>query len=874
MKQSISDMKIGEYGRVTGFEKDFSTHRQKLLAMGLTPGTEFQIIRVAPLGNPVEIRVRGSDLSLRKNEVTALNIERLEVKTGQPAESHSLQPRVIGIIGNPNCGKTTLFNGLTGARQHVGNWAGVTVERKMGQYQYHNNIVQVVDLPGIYSLDVHDSATSLDEKVARDYILSREADLIINVIDNTHLERSLYLTLQLLEMHIPVLVVLNVMEDASGQGIKIDVGEIEARLHCPLAAISATEKRAVKSLQSTIAEQIDKKQLSSSPVKYSSEIQTAINELVPLIENQITDYTLDSRWLALKLLEGDDLAKQFVNEDLEAEACRQQQNICEKCNDEIDILIANSRYTFINKLTQDTLTQTTHLGQKITDGIDKIVLNRFLGIPIFFVVMYFMFTFTIHLGRVFKPFFKNSAQTLFVDGPSHWLSLIDSPQWLISILADGIGKGIMEVIAFIPILGFLYLFISILEESGYMARATFVMDRFMQSIGLPGKAFVPMILGFGCNVPAMMATRTMERPRDRLLTILLNPFMTCGARLAVFTLFAAAFFPDNGQIIVFALYMIGVFFAVLTALLMKNTVLKEEYSLVVMEIPNYHIPKLKNVLINSWTRVKGFVVRVGKIIITMVLILNILSSLGTDGSFGKNGIEHSVLSAAGKAITPVFEPMGIKEDNWPATVAIFTGVLHKVVVISTLKTIYGETKTKSSTFDFWGSLEQAVMTIPMGLKKMLGIGVDGNANVDSGFFSALHENFHGQIGAFAYLLFVLLYFPCIATTSTAYKESHFGWATFMVGWSTGLAYLTATLFYQIATFAEHPDTTIIWVAIATMIILSVILALRFIGSKQTTILMGAGTYSPSCAQNCQQACTNKQQLISGKEKKQIPELTA
>ena len=329
----------------------------------------------------------------------------------------------------------------------------------------------------------------------------------------------------------------------------------------------------------------------------------------------------------------------------------------------------------------------------------------------------------------------------------------------------------------------------------------------------------------------------------------------------MFTLFAAAFFPKNGQMVVFALYVIGVLFAILTALLMKNTVLKEEYSLVVMEIPHYHIPRLKNVLINSWARVKGFVLRVGKIIITMVLVLNILSALGIDGSFGKIGIEDSVLSAAGKAITPVLEPMGIKEDNWPATVAVFTGVLHKVVVFSTLKTIYSEAdgkgKAKSEAFDFWGSLKQAVMTVPMGFKKMIGLGGGEKSNADSAFFSALHSNFQGQIGAFAYLLFILLYFPCIATTSTAYKESHLGWAAFMVVWSTGLAYLTATLFYQIATFTDHPGGTITWVAIAAVLIVSVIVVFQFMGAKKATALMGAGVYSPSCVKKCEQACLNK-----------------
>jgi ferrous iron transport protein B len=468
-----------------------------------------------------------------------------------------------------------------------------------------------------------------------------------------------------------------------------------------------------------------------------------------------------------------------------------------------------------------------------------VVLNRFLGIPVFFGVMYLMFTFTIKLGRAFKPFFNDFAQALFVDGMGHFLTLLDSPQWLIILIAAGVGNGIREVAAFIPILGFLYLFISVLEESGYMARATFAMDRLMRVLGLPGKAFVPMILGFGCNVPAMMATRTLERPRDRLLSILLNPFMTCGARLAVFTLFAAAFFPDNGELVVFALYMIGVGFAVLTALLLKHTFLKEEFSLVLMEIPSYHVPKLKNVLINSWTRVQAFVVRVGKIIITMVVILNLLSSLGTDGSFKANNIEYSVLSAAGRAVTPALVPLGIREDNWPATVALFTGILHKVVVISTLKTIYTEAAdTKSGrqvqAFDLGDAVKRAFMTIPMGLKKMFGIGSINQPTGENTFVAALHTHFQGQVGAFAYLLFILLYFPCIATTAAAYRESSRGWSVFMVLWATGLAYLTATLFYQLATYGQHPETSTVWLAGIAAIAAAVALAFRYGGSRLAT----------------------------------------
>ena len=349
----------------------------------------------------------------------------------------------------------------------------------------------------------------------------------------------------------------------------------------------------------------------------------------------------------------------------------------------------------------------------------------------------------------------------------------------------------------------------------------------------------------------MMATRTLEQPRDRLLTILLNPFMTCGARLAVFTLFAAAFFPENGGLVVFSLYLIGVGAAFVTAMLLKHTFLKEEFSLVIMEIPSYHVPKLKNVWINSWTRVKAFVLRVGKIIITMVLILHIFSSLGTDGSFKEHNIEQSVLSAAGRTVTPLFKPMGIDQENWPATVAVITGVLHKVVVISTLKTIYAESDLSGQqhtekSFEFWAAIKQAFMTIPMGLKKMLGIGSAAQLKMSNNpFVDALHKNFHGQIGAYAYLLFVLLYFPCIATTSTAYKESSVGWSVFMVIWASGLAYLTATLFYQLATFSQHPGATISWVVGSIVAVISVVLGFLYWGRRRQNALTDKITLSQS-----------------------------
>ncbi|BCG63543.1 MAG: ferrous iron transport protein B [Methyloprofundus sp.] len=833
MKISLKDMNVGDTGRVIGFDKSFLPYRQKMLTMGLTPGTEFTVIRIAPLGDPVEIRVRGTDLSLRQNEVSAIQIEQLQHRLETQEADLFKEELTVAVIGNPNCGKTTLFNGLTGSKQHVGNWAGVTVEQKTGEYRYDNKTIKLVDLPGIYSLDVNEHSTSLDEKVARDFILSQQADLIINIIDTTHLEHNLYLTTQLLEMCIPMVVVLNNMDDVTGRDIKIDSDEIARRLKCPLVSLVATQAQDLNALKSSINQLVETKALSSTPVKYSEEIEAAINQLTPLLEKQLYNKTINPRWIAVQLLGKDDFALSLADATLRQASDRIYQDIQAKTGEEADILIADTRYSFINTLARDTLTQQSEIGKKLSDTIDKVVLNRFLSIPIFFGIMYLMFTFTIKLGRAFKPFFKDLTQAIFIDGTKYLLNLLDSPQWLISLLADGVGTGILHVMAFVPILWFLYLFIAVLEESGYMARATFVMDRFMRTLGLPGKAFVPLMLGFGCNVPAMMATRTLERQRDRLLNILLNPFMTCGGRLVVFALFADAFFPENGGLVIFSLYMIGIAFAFLTAVLLKHTFLKEEFSLMVTEIPSYHVPKLKNVWISSWVRVKAFIFRVGKIIITMVLVLHILSSWGTDGTFKQNNIQHSVLGVIGQAVTPLLKPMGIDQQNWPATVAVFTGVLHKAVVISTLKTIYSESdhggqQQKIKSYNLWVAIKNSFMTIPMGLKKMFGINAQVKQNASTNpFFTALHNNFHGQVGIYAYMLFVLLYFPCIATTSSAYKESGFAWTTFMWFWATGLAYLIATLFYQLATFNQHPGATISWVIACFIVLLSVVLGFRY-----------------------------------------------
>ncbi len=462
------------------------------------------------------------------------------------------------------------------------------------------------------------------------------------------------------------------------------------------------------------------------------------------------------------------------------------------------------------------------MGKTKSDRIDKVVLSRIFGVPVFLAVMYLMFMFSINIGGAFIDFFDGVAGAIFVNGLGHLLENLGAPDWLIVFLAHGAGGGLQVVATFIPIISALYLFLSVIEDTGYMARAAFVMDRFMRSIGLPGKAFVPMIVGFGCNVPAVLATRTLESERERKLTILMNPFMSCGARLPVYALFAAAFFPANGQNLVFSLYVIGILVAILTGMIMKRTLLSGESTGFMMELPPYHMPTVKGVALRTWDRVRLFIKEAGQVIVLMVLAINLLNSIGTDGSFGNEDTDHSVLSVMGRAITPVLSPMGIKEDNWPATVGIFTGVLAKETVVGTLDSLYSNMVEQANgpvaepPFDFWVALGRAAATVPvnlLGVKDLLTdpLSLDvGDIStpeaaaqtqaVNMDVFGAMAARFDGQAGAFAYLLFILLYFPCVATIGAIKRETGVAWAGFVAAWTTGVAYLSASLFYQIATY--------------------------------------------------------------------------
>ena len=756
----------------------------------------------------------------------------------------------IAVAGNPNCGKTTLFNELTGARQMVGNWPGVTVDKKVGTYTFEDKDVDLVDIPGIYALTAH----STDEKVARDYLLSDEPDLIINVVDASNIERNLYLTTQLLELKAPVIIALNKIDVARSRNIKIDAKELSQQLGVPVIPVAAAKREGLELLKKSIVNHRSKESTTPGLHAFPDELNQSIERLSVSCGTLSKTLKIPADWLALKLLEEDQEFIAQLSDSAKEKLKAEQQILLDSLEEDVDIIIADRRYVAINQITSQCVKHPLKVNKNLTEKIDRIVLNRVLGLPIFLLFMYLTFMFTINVGGAFIDFFDIAAGAIFVDGMTTMLTAINTPGWVIGIVATGIGGGIQTMATFIPPIGFMFLALAALEGSGYMARAAFVMDRFMRLLGLPGKAFVPMLVGFGCNVPAIMATRTLENQRDRTLTITMNPFMSCGARLPVYALFAAAFFPVGGQNIVFLLYLAGIGFAILTGLILKSTLLKGEITPFVMELPPYHVPTLKSVVMRTWDRLQSFILKASRILIPMVALLAFLNTVSIDGTIGHDDSSDSLLATISRSVTPVFAPMGISQDNWPATVGIFTGVFAKEAVVGTLDAIYLQNESQQNaadgedeTFSLSAALSEAVSTIPDNLAGLadsltdplgLNIGDTSDAetaaseqDVSAGIFGAMGHLFDGKIGAIAYMLFILMYFPCVAAMAAIYREVNMRWTLFVASWTTGLAYISATSFYQLATFSRHPVFSATWLISCAIVCIAVVLVMRAIGSE-------------------------------------------
>lgn len=690
----------------------------------------------------------------------------------------------IALIGNPNCGKTTLFNVLTGARQKVGNWPGVTVEKKYGSFHLESQNYEIVDLPGVYSLE--QEFQGIDEKIAQDYLLNSDADLIVNIIDASNLERSLVLTQQLLEMDTPLIVILNMIDVAHQQGMSIDSDVLADRLGLKVISMVASKKEGIAELQQFLTNAAD-----------GDSKKVAVDLLKPPAE-------IDE-----KILQRYHQSRQLINGVVEVSP--------------------------------------TH--HSLSERIDNVVLNRWLGIPFFLLMIYLMFTIAVNLGAVFIDFFDILFGAVLIDGTSWLLQQISVHPLIITLLAQGVGGGITLVATFIPVIGFLYLCLSLLEDSGYMSRAAFVIDRVMAGIGLPGNAFVPLIVGFGCNVPAVMAARSLSRDSDRLMTIAMAPFMSCGARLTVYALFAAAFFQTNGQNIVFALYLLGIALAVFTGWIFRKQLFTAEITPSFQEMPAYHIPIARNIFLTTWFRLKGFIFRAGKTIVVVVIVLSFLNSIGTDFSSNNEDSEDSVLSVIGKSITPAFAPLGIERDNWPATVGLFTGMFAKEAIVGTLDALYSEQDDVSDGSppdllaagnEAFASIGSELMALTDKLTDPLGISIGDVSDVaavadDQGVQTSTLSNmaslFSGPFAAFCYLVFVLLYAPCVAVLGAVNKEAGWRWTLLVFSWCTGLAYITATVIYQIGTFSVNPLFSTLWIAAMLSILLTFIANLKRLSSK-------------------------------------------
>lgn len=693
------------------------------------------------------------------------------------------EKHTVGLLGNPNSGKTTLFNLLTGSRQKVGNWPGVTVEKKFGFRELAGYQLEVVDLPGIYSLE--QEYNGVDEQIAYDYLHQGEIDLIINIIDASNLERSLVLTQQLQEQGIPMIVVLNMLDVAEQQGITVTPGTLEENLQLPVMTMVASRRK-------------------------------GLDELQALMANILGD---DSK--QAQAARPDDLTE----EDPVLRRYHQSQRLV---NGVVEVIPGK---------------------HSLSERLDAIVLHRLLGVPIFLLMIYLMFTFAVNLGAVFIDFFDILFAAVLVDGTTWLLEQVSTPPILITLLAQGVGGGITLVATFIPVIGFLYLCLSVLEDSGYMSRAAFVIDRLMSGIGLPGNAFVPLIVGFGCNVPAVMATRTLGRDSDRLMTIAMAPFMSCGARLTVYALFAAAFFQQNGQNIVFGLYLLGIALAIFTGWTFRKQLFTGEITPSFQEMPAYHVPVARNILLTTWFRLKGFIFRAGKTIVTVVIALSFLNSIGSDGSFGNEDSEQSMLSVVGRTITPAFAPMGVEEENWPATVGLFTGMFAKEAIVGTLDALYSdpEPDTGQGAPDLVAAAGEAIASIGSELAALggaladpLGISIGDVSDLDAvaeeqevqgSTLTNMAALFASPFAAFCYLVFVLLYAPCVAVLGAVNKEAGWHWTVLVFSWSTGLAYITATVIYQIGTFSLNPLFSSIWIAASLTVLAIFIASLKRLSSK-------------------------------------------
>lgn len=668
---------------------------------------------------------------------------------------------IIGLTGNPNVGKSTLFNSLTGARQHVGNWPGKTVEKKEGVFGYKKKEIKVVDLPGSYSL----TAYTEEEIVTSEFILEEKPDVVVQIIDAQNLERNLFVTIQLIELGVPLVLAVNMVDLAEKQGIGTDFKQLSKLLNAPVVIINARSKKGIDDLMEVIVKQSKTPRRSQIKLKYGTEVDDElrkINNFFIKNDKSIDKGTLE--WIAIKLLEGDlrieqEMIKKPYYNSLKILVDNSVVHLKNIFGKSVNVIFSRVRYGFIKGLGSEVVVSSSNEAGTIADRVDSILMNRFLGVPIFFVVAWVMFQITFSFSEPLMGWLETFFGFLG-DKVTIWLTWFGSSDWFISLIVDGVIGGVGGVFVFIPIIGILFLIMAILEDSGYMARVAYVMDKLMHRIGLHGKAFIPLILGFGCNVPGIMATRTLETKRDRLLTILINPFMSCGARLPVYVLFAGAFFSAYQGLVVFSLYFLGVFIAIVVGLVLRKFFFKKLSSPFVIELPPYRWPTAKGLFIHVWEKIWIFIKKAGTIILTFSVIIWFLASFPVGVEYGS---QESLAGNIGQTVAPVFEPLGF--GNWQSSVALMFGFVAKEVVVGTFGTLYGVDDVES---------------------------VSGSTSLTSSL-----QNDFTPLSAYAFMAFVLLYIPCMAVLAVVKRETNsWKWPLIMVVYTTVIAWVVSFIIYQ------------------------------------------------------------------------------
>ncbi len=657
---------------------------------------------------------------------------------------------IIALAGNPNCGKTTLFNQLTGSNQYVGNWAGVTVEKKSGIVTVEGQKVEVIDLPGIYSLSTY----TMEENVARDYIESDEPSVIVNIIDVSHLERNLFLTLQLIEMNRPMVVALNMMDVLTARGDSLDIPTLAAELGVPVVPITASRGIGTDELMRVA---IAQKERPAPRCFYRTKLQTALEKLAELFG----DVPCPMMHAAGYFDEG----RSFVHShSLPEENLAEMDAIIEEyMADETmdrDMVISAGKYDYIEAVIHRAVKKAPLPEISTTERIDRIVTNRVLAIPIFLLVMFTVFFVAFGpLGEWLKGVFEYLINDVVIAGVNTLLNSAGASPLVISLVVNGMLAGVGSILSFLPQIALLFLMLSILEDSGYMARAAFIMDRLLGRFGLSGKSFIPMLMGFGCTVPALMASRTLENNRDRRLTMMITPFMSCSARMPVYAIIAGIFFPKNTYLVIFSIYILGIAFSLLSAMLLSKRVLKGERSTFLLELPEYRFPVPKNLWLHTWDKVKGFVVKAGTLLLVCFVAIWFLQTFDFSLHMVENSAD-SIFGHIGRFIAPVFAPLGF--GDWRIAMALLAGIIAKEAIVGTLGILFAA-----------GEASIASLSVPL-------------AAVMS------------PAAAYAFMVFVLLYIPCVAAIATLFKEmKNLKWTLFTLGYGLASAWVVSFIVYQI-----------------------------------------------------------------------------